>query len=85
MKKMLILSMVIMAVSLFLVGSGVARAQESNEGGSPVYAITYGKGIILTSPDSETWTVRSSGTDVPLAALAYGKGRLSRWAAAARS
>jgi hypothetical protein len=24
--------------------------------------MTYGKGIILTSPDSETWTVRSSGT-----------------------
>jgi photosystem II stability/assembly factor-like uncharacterized protein len=79
MKKMFVLSMVIMAVSILFAGSGLAQAPESargyDEGPWPVYAITYGRGIILTSPDSETWTVRSSGTDVPLAALAYGNER----------
>jgi hypothetical protein len=75
MKKMLVLLTVIIAVSMVFVASGVVRAQGSDEEGKwPIYAITYGKGIILTSPDSDTWTVRTSGTDVPLAAIAYGNG-----------
>src|SRR4030042_4662502 len=72
MKKILIL-MVIVAVAMLFSGSGVARAQVSDEGPWPLYSITYGKGIILTSPDSVKWTVRGSGTDVPLAGMAYGK------------
>lgn len=71
MKKLFLL--LITAISMLLAGSGVAQAQGPDEGPWPVYAITYGRGIILTSPDSETWTVRHSGTDVRLAALAYGK------------
>ena len=72
MKKILIL-MVIVAVSMLFAGSGVARAQVSDEGPWPLYSITYGKGIILTSPDSVKWTVRGSGTDVPLVGMTYGK------------
>jgi photosystem II stability/assembly factor-like uncharacterized protein len=71
--KRIFLLLIMMAVSILLAGSGPARAQGPDEGPWPVYAITYGKGIILTSPDSETWTVRHSGTDVRLAALAHGK------------
>jgi len=73
MKKIFMLSMVIAAVFILCAGSGIARAQGTGEGPWPVYAITYGKGLILTSPDSEAWTVRSSGTDVPLNDLEYGK------------
>jgi len=77
MKKKFGLSMLILTVSLLFAGSVLAQVPESargeDEGPWPVYAITYGKGIILTSPDSEHWTIQSSGTDVPLAAMAYGK------------
>ena len=61
--------------AICLACAGMAQAQGSDEGPWPVTAITYGKGVILTSPDGETWTVRSSGTDVPLNAMAYGKGK----------
>ena len=75
MKRLLfVLSMVVMAVSIFFAGSGIAIAQGDDEEKWPMYTITYGKGIIMTSPDGETWTTRSSGVDVPLAAMAYGKG-----------
>jgi outer membrane protein OmpA-like peptidoglycan-associated protein len=75
MKRLLfVLSMVVMAVSIFFAGSGIALAQGDDEEKWPMYTITYGKGIIMTSPDGETWTTRSSGVDVPLAAMAYGKG-----------
>src|SRR4030042_2234331 len=72
MKKILIL-MVIVAVAMLFSGSGVARAQVSDEGPWPLYSIPDGKGIILTSPDSVKWTVRGSGTDMPLTGMAYGK------------
>jgi len=74
MKKIFVLPMVIIAVFILFAGSGVVRAQGADEVLSPLYAITYGKGIILTSPDSENWTVRSSGTNMPLDAVEYGKG-----------
>jgi photosystem II stability/assembly factor-like uncharacterized protein len=71
--KRILMGLIMMAVFFLLAGAGVAQAQGPDEGPWPVYAITYGKGVILTSPDSETWTARHSGTDVRLVAIAYGK------------
>jgi|GEM_PF-703605 len=77
MKKIFVVSMFIFAVYMLFAGSGLVQAAESargdDEGPWPVYAITYGKGMILTSPDGEAWTLRRSGTEVPLAAMSYGK------------
>lgn len=83
MKKIFVPLVVIMTVLTLFACSGIERSQKpadgverasaAGEGPWPLYAITYGKGIILTSPDGEAWTVRRSDTDVPLAAIAYGK------------
>jgi outer membrane protein OmpA-like peptidoglycan-associated protein len=76
-KKIFVASMFIFAVYMLCAGSAFAQVAESErkagEGPWPVYAITYGKGIILTSPDGEAWTLRHSGVDVPLYDLEYGK------------
>ena len=73
---MFVLSMVIMAVSILFAGSGVTQAQVSDECPWPLYAITYGKGIIQTSPDDGvTWTQRYSGTTEYLSAITYGNER----------
>jgi len=74
MKRMFVLSMVIMAVLMLFAGSGVVQAQAPDDGTRPMYAITYGKGLILTSLDSENWTVRASGTLMPLADIEFGNG-----------
>jgi len=71
--KMFVLSMVVLAVFILFAVSGITHAQAADEAPWSRYAITYGKGMILTSSDSENWTVRRTGSDVPLAALAYGK------------
>jgi len=53
MKKKFVLSMIILAVSIFFTSSGIALAQGSQKDAGPMYAMTYGQGIILTSPDAE--------------------------------
>lgn len=76
MKKLFVVSMFIAFYMLFG-GSSPVQAAESeqwkNEAPPPMYAITYGKGIVMTSPDGEAWTLRRSGTDVFLYGMAYGK------------
>jgi outer membrane protein OmpA-like peptidoglycan-associated protein len=75
MKKNFVQSMVIVAVALLFAGSGIALAQGSQKDAGPMYAITYGQGIILTSPDAETWTQRYSGSNVRLADVEFAKER----------
>jgi outer membrane protein OmpA-like peptidoglycan-associated protein len=75
MKKNFVLSLLIVAVSMLFVGSGIAQAQKAQKDAGPMYAITYGKGIILTSPGGEAWTERDSGTNVPLADVEFAKER----------
>lgn len=69
--------MFIIAFYMLFAGTGLVQAQELAAGDvedtRPVYAITYGKGMILTSPDGEVWTLRRSGTDMFLYGMAYGK------------
>ena len=71
--KKILASIIILAVFILFGGPGVMRAQAADEDPWARYAVTYGKGMILTSPDSENWTVRKTGSDVPLVAIAYGK------------
>jgi outer membrane protein OmpA-like peptidoglycan-associated protein/photosystem II stability/assembly factor-like uncharacterized protein len=74
MKKIFVVSLFMIAVYMLFAGSGLVQAAESaREDTPPMYAITYGKGIIMTSPDGEAWTLRRSGTDVFLYGMAYGK------------
>ncbi|MFZ2407594.1 MAG: hypothetical protein WAW41_20850, partial [Methylobacter sp.] len=62
MKKYFIVSLFMIAVYMLFTGSGLVQAAESaREDTPPMYAITYGKGIIMTSPDGEAWTLRRSG------------------------
>ena len=71
--KKILESIVILAVFTLFGGTGITGAQGADEPAWSRFAITYGKGMILTSPDGENWTVRRTGSDVPLVAIAYGK------------
>jgi outer membrane protein OmpA-like peptidoglycan-associated protein len=73
MKKMFVRSMIIAAVSIFFAASGIVPAQASQKDAGPMYAITYGSGIILTSPDADIWTARYSGSNEALADVEFGK------------
>lgn len=74
MKKIFTVALFIIAIYMLFTGPVLVQAEESARGDTPpMYAITYGKGIILTSPDGEAWTLRRSGTDVFLYGMAYGK------------
>lgn len=75
MRRTLILyiSFALVSFSLILASSGISQDKKpaSAEPPSPVYAITFGNGMIYTSLDANTWTLRNSGVKVPLTSLTF--------------
>jgi hypothetical protein len=75
MKKTLMLSAALVFFFTFVTFSAPFAQQSPKgvvEGPWPVYAITYGNGNIYTSVDAQTWTLKNSGTNMPLHALTFG-------------
>ena len=70
----LYISLALVSFSLILSNPGIAQDKKpaSAEPPSPVYAVTFGNGLIYTSVDANTWTVRNSGVKVPLNSLTFG-------------
>jgi photosystem II stability/assembly factor-like uncharacterized protein len=76
MRRMIILYIFLALVSFSLILANPGIAQDKKTAGteppSPVYAITFGDGLIYTSVDANTWTLRNSGIKVPLTSLTFG-------------
>lgn len=71
-KKVIFCLLAIIFSSFIFTVSNAQQEQKQKEGPWPVYAVAYGNGIIYTSIDADTWTLRNSGTNMPLHALTFG-------------
>ena len=76
MRRTIILYIFLALVSFSLILANPVISQDkkpaSAEPPSPVYAVTFGYGLIYTSVDANTWTLRNSGVNVPLTSLTFG-------------